>query len=139
MVTNTPSIEAARPPCTRLAAGVLAFDDRGRVLAVARGTDLADWGLPFGLCEPGERPEQAARRETLEETGMDAVDLRYVFAAQAGDCWAITFLAKVSGEPRASDEGEAAWVERELLTRSTSSFAQYNRALFAHLEGRRPV
>jgi len=29
------------------------------------------WSIPKGLVEPGEDPETAARRETLEETGID--------------------------------------------------------------------
>lgn len=30
------------------------------------------WGIPKGLPDPGEQLEAAARRETLEETGVDA-------------------------------------------------------------------
>lgn len=33
------------------------------------------WGIPKGLIEPGEDPETAARRETLEETGVIAGEL----------------------------------------------------------------
>jgi len=36
-----------------------------------RKGDLA-WGLPKGLVEPGEEPEEAALREVQEETGLDA-------------------------------------------------------------------
>ena len=32
-----------------------------------------DWSLPKGKLEPGEDDETAARREVLEETGVDAV------------------------------------------------------------------
>jgi 8-oxo-dGTP pyrophosphatase MutT (NUDIX family) len=36
-----------------------------------RKGDLA-WGLPKGLVEPGEAPEETAVREVREETGLDA-------------------------------------------------------------------
>jgi predicted NUDIX family NTP pyrophosphohydrolase len=32
----------------------------------------APWGIPKGLIDPGESPEQTARRETREETGVEA-------------------------------------------------------------------
>jgi len=35
----------------------------------------APWSLPKGLPEPGESLEEAARRETLEETGVEAGEL----------------------------------------------------------------
>jgi predicted NUDIX family NTP pyrophosphohydrolase len=34
------------------------------------------WGIPKGLPEPGEALEAAARRETWEEAGVHAVELR---------------------------------------------------------------
>ncbi len=33
------------------------------------------WSIPKGIPDPGEAPEAAARRETLEETGVTAGDL----------------------------------------------------------------
>jgi predicted NUDIX family NTP pyrophosphohydrolase len=38
----------------------------------------APWSIPKGLPEPGEPLEQAARRETLEETDVQAAELRYL-------------------------------------------------------------
>jgi predicted NUDIX family NTP pyrophosphohydrolase len=35
----------------------------------------APWGIPKGLVEAGELPEAAARRETIEETGVAAGEL----------------------------------------------------------------
>ena len=36
------------------------------------------YGLPAGLIDPGETPEQAARRELKEETGLDLVEILHV-------------------------------------------------------------
>ena len=36
------------------------------------------WQLPGGWIEPGESPEQTARREVMEETGLDLDELRFV-------------------------------------------------------------
>ena len=35
----------------------------------------APWSIPKGIPEPGESAEEAARRETLEETGIQAGEL----------------------------------------------------------------
>jgi 8-oxo-dGTP pyrophosphatase MutT (NUDIX family) len=42
----------------------------GAVLLTERRT-LRGWELPGGNCEPGEAPEDALRREVLEETGFE--------------------------------------------------------------------
>lgn len=41
------------------------------------------WELPAGLLEEGERPEQACRRELLEETGLKVDSLAYLGARYA--------------------------------------------------------
>lgn len=43
----------------------------GRVLAISRGHDVFDWGLPGGKLEAGESFEQGAARELREETGVE--------------------------------------------------------------------
>ncbi len=54
----------------RVAAYAIVTDDDGRVLLAhwAEGR-RSSWTLPGGGLEPGEDPEDAARREVLEETG----------------------------------------------------------------------
>ncbi|MPY66695.1 NUDIX domain-containing protein [Deinococcus sp. SDU3-2] len=55
----------------------------GEVLLVRRG-DNGRWDVPGGGAQPGETPEQAARRELREETGLTVGDLR-LLEARAGD------------------------------------------------------
>lgn len=56
-------------------AGVVCLNEDGEVLLVRRG-DNGHWDVPGGRVEPGEAVEAAARRELLEETGMQARTLR---------------------------------------------------------------
>lgn len=61
------------PVIGRPVARVLLFDDRDRLLLLF-DPDLdrgAYWYPPGGRIEPGERPEEAARREVAEEIGHD--------------------------------------------------------------------
>jgi len=67
-------------PRRRVAARVVLLDDLDRVL-LFRGFDPADveagfwWFTPGGGVDPEESLEQAARRELIEETGINDVDL----------------------------------------------------------------
>ena len=55
-----------------VAAGVLFFDDAGRVMLV-QPTYKDYWDIPGGYVETGETPAQAAAREVGEELGIETV------------------------------------------------------------------
>ncbi|MFJ3958590.1 NUDIX domain-containing protein [Arthrobacter sp. NPDC090010] len=57
-------------PRRRVAAGLVIRDDEGRVLAVEPNYKDG-WLLPGGTVDAGEAPRAAARREGLEELGLD--------------------------------------------------------------------
>jgi 8-oxo-dGTP pyrophosphatase MutT (NUDIX family) len=58
-----------------MSAGVILVDREGRVLMQLRDDNPKimypnHWGLTGGAALPGETPDQAARREVTEETGL---------------------------------------------------------------------
>lgn len=65
-----------------VASGAMLFaDTAGRTLLVRqsyRGGESTVWGVPGGGLEEGETPAQAARREALEEIGLDVEPGRLV-------------------------------------------------------------
>lgn len=100
----------------------------GLVLGVSRIHDHDDWGLPGGSVETDEVPEQAAVRETKEETGVDVLELRKLDAIEYRGRVVHAFLAtRVAGDPRASEEGAVGWVTWDQLGRGT--YGDYNRRL----------
>lgn len=66
-------VQTPRPTAETLAAGVLLFDDRGRVLLVDP-TYKPGWEFPGGVVESGEPPASAGTREVAEELGIRLQD-----------------------------------------------------------------
>lgn len=98
-------------PC----AGVLVVRD-GRVLLVERAREpfRGWWDVPGGYLEYDEHPEEAARREVREETGLEIriTGLVGVYPSQYGDSGQRTldliYLAEVvAGEERPGDDAAA--------------------------------
>jgi 8-oxo-dGTP pyrophosphatase MutT (NUDIX family) len=58
------------------AAGILLVSNTGKPLEFLLLRHANRWDLPKGHCEPGESFRQAALRETEEETGIPARDIR---------------------------------------------------------------
>jgi ADP-ribose pyrophosphatase YjhB (NUDIX family) len=96
---------------------ILAIDDEGRILVV-RTTYLGPgWMLPGGRIERGEGPHEAAERETLEETGLEARVERLVLVdGRRGRDVSFVFLGTVVGgqlTPQPGEIAEAGWLGRD--------------------------
>ncbi|QEO13248.1 NUDIX hydrolase [Agromyces intestinalis] len=108
------------------AVGVLALDDRGRVLLIKQYRHpirTRDWEIPAGLLDvDGESPLEAAKRELVEEADLEADDwavLVDLFTSPGGNDEAIRiFLARgvrptATAFARTDEEAdmEARWVD----------------------------
>ena len=106
------------------AASTVVVDAEGRIL-LQRRRDNDMWALPGGKMELGESLGDCARRETLEETGLEIEltgivgiysDPKHVFSYDDGEVrqeFSLCFAARVvGGELRVSDEStKVAWFE----------------------------
>jgi len=57
-------------PILMVGAAILVLDKQKRLLLMKR-SDSGYWGMPGGATEPGELVDEAAKRETLEETNLE--------------------------------------------------------------------
>lgn len=108
---------------------VVVVNDDGEILLIRR-TDNDNWALPGGAMDLGESLPQAAARETLEETGIQAeitglvgiyTDPRHVILytsdGEARQEFSVVFTARpIGGEPTPSAESrEVHWVAPEKI------------------------
>lgn len=111
-------------------ATVLIRRDDGHILAVSRGEDTEDWGLPGGFLEPGETAAEGAARELAEETGLlTRPDNLTPVYRQAG-CTTFVLTGQVTPLrwPMSSIpfEGYVAWVPPETIASPSASFGRLN-------------
>jgi 8-oxo-dGTP diphosphatase len=68
----------------RIAARVLILNQENKLLLVANSEKLS-WFTPGGRVEPEETVEEAAIRETYEETGLTVDNLKLIYVREALD------------------------------------------------------
>jgi ADP-ribose pyrophosphatase YjhB (NUDIX family) len=92
----------------KVAAGAV-VEYRGGIVLLRREIDprAGFWVHPGGFVDRGETLEQAAKRETREEVGLEVeiLDLLGAFSFHDSEVVVVTYAARtISGEPRVGDE-----------------------------------
>jgi 8-oxo-dGTP diphosphatase len=110
-----------------LGAATVVLDDAGRVLLVKHNYGELNWELPGGAGEPGESAEETARREMLEEVGVELETMRLagVYWDPQIDAHHFVFRARMRGTPRVADPREITefgWFSSAALPRPMSDF-----------------
>jgi 8-oxo-dGTP pyrophosphatase MutT (NUDIX family) len=97
---------------------ILVTSGDGRIL-LGRRRDSLRWTMPGGHLDPGEPPEDGARRELKEETGCDAVSIAFLadIPPEDGRPRLHCYSATISGQPtNAHDpdqeiDGDWKWID----------------------------
>lgn len=132
MISRNPAVETLQDLQKKEADSVVLIlhDAGGEKLLLNREFRLAlgDWvyNFPAGLIEPGEKPEESARRELKEETGLDLVEIQDIlplsysavgFANETNLCVVGTAAGTFQESSSSVEEIEAAWYTREEVRR----------------------
>jgi len=98
----------------RLTVDVIVEVGKDRLVLIRRKNPPPGWALPGGFVDAGETVEQAAVRETLEETSLRVELVRqfHVYSDPArdprGHTVSVVFIGCAQGEPRAADDAAEA-------------------------------
>jgi len=98
----------------RLTVDVIVEVGKDRLVLIRRKNPPPGWALPGGFVDAGETVEQAAVRETLEETSLRVELVRqfHVYSDPArdprGHTVSVVFIGRAQGEPRAADDAAEA-------------------------------
>ena len=136
MISRNPRIKTLEDLQKKEANSVVLIlhDESGEKLLLNREFRLSmgDWiySFPAGLIEPGETPEETARRELKEETGLDLVDIKEIlplcysavgFSNETNLCAVGTAAGTFQESSSAVEEIEAGWYTKEDVRRLLQS------------------
>lgn len=108
-------------PALTVDVAIVTREDRPRVLLIRRLKEpfAGSWALPGGFVDENERLVDAAKRELVEETGVDIVDLEQMYTAgdpgrdPRGWTVSVAYLAQIHAadvKPVAADDaGAVGW------------------------------
>lgn len=114
---------------------VVIVNDDGQVCLVSRKDDHNDFGLPGGKLEGDETYEEAAIRETKEETGLDISELELIFAMHRKGNMGQTFLVHdYEGELKTDEPHKIKW--GKMSEAMQGSFKYWNTLVDEALESR---
>jgi ADP-ribose pyrophosphatase YjhB (NUDIX family) len=130
----------------RNAAVMLVVNKDGYILGVSRRNDPERFGIPGGKVDLNESFEEAAIRETKEETSLIvyATDLIYEREEPAGTPEGFPFYTKCfyaiswEGQPQNSEEGIVEWLTVMELTENRAAFAEYNKNMLSAFKEKYP-
>ena len=100
------------------AAGILYVSGNSVLLLKRTGKEHEDgtWAFPGGKIEEGETPEQAARRESVEETGITPGDMEEIDHTDNGQVEFTTFLAAIEKTDPALNNEHTGFVWADLAS-----------------------